>query len=151
MTLAGSYYDVNGVQRNGEAPVSGYALDDPISACLPLPDMFRSDISDVVVVNRNPSDGSLGILSSKVRQTDGGLVVCGSIGTLPATVAAARLGIVEATPEPPQEPGIEDLSVGATSPGASAAVWAMAIGAMMLAAVVATVGITGIRRRTLRR
>ena len=143
MTLAGSYYEVNGVQRNGEAPVSGYALDDPISACLPLPDMFRSDISDVVVVNRNPSNGTLGILSSKVRQTDSGLVICGSIGTLPATVAAARLGIVEATPEPPQEPGIDDLSVGAVTPGAGAAVWAMVIGAMMLAAVV---GIA-IRRR----
>ena len=144
MTLAGSYYEVNGVQRNGEAPVSGYMLDDPISACLPLPDMFRSDISDVVVVNRNPSDGTLGILSSKVRQTDSGLVICGSIGTLPATVAAARLGIVEATPEPPQEPGIEDLSVGAVTPGLSAAVWAMVIGAMMLASVA---GISIFRRR----
>ena len=146
MTLAGSYYEVNGVQRNGEAPVSGYRLDDPISVCLPVPDTFRSDISDVVVVNRNPADGSLGILSSKVRQTDGGLVVCGSVGTLPATVAAAHLGIVEATPEPPQEPGIDDLSVGAATPGSSAAVWAMAIGAMMLATV-AIAGITGIRRR----
>ena len=151
MTLAGSYFEVNGVQRNGEAPVSGYALDDPISACLPVPDMFRSDISDVVVVNRNPSDGTLGILSSKVRQTDGGLVVCGSIGKLPATVAAARIGIVEATPEPPQEPGIDDLSVGAVTPGPNAAVWAMVIGTMMLAAVAATAGITGIRRRTSRR
>ena len=135
MTLAGSYYEVNGVQRNGEAPVSGYALDDPISACLPLPVMFRADISDVVVVNRNASDGTLGILSSKVRQTESGLVVCGSVGTLPATVAAARLGIVEATPEPPQEPGIDDLSVGAVTPGAGAAAWVMVLGAMMLAAV----------------
>ena len=152
MTLAGSYYEVNGVQRNGEAPVSGYALDDPISACLPLPDMFRADISDVVVVNRNPTDGTLGILSSKVRQTNSGLLVCGSIGTLPATVAAARLGIVEATPEPPQDPGIDDLSVGAATPGTHAAIWALVVGAVMLAAVVATVGITGIRRRrTVRR
>ena len=145
MTVAGSYYTVNGVQRTGDAPVSGYSLDDPIQACMPLPDMFRADISDVVVVNRNSSDGSLAILSSSVQQTPAGLVACGAVGQLPATVAVANIGVIELPPEPPTPD--EDLpETGATAPSASSAAWVM-VAAMIILALAATGAVTMATRR----
>ena len=108
LTIAAPYYEINGVQRTGDAPVSGYALDDPIRACMPIPAMFRADISSVAVISRAASDGSITILTSSIRQTESGLAACGNIGQLPATVAVANVGIIEATPEPPA-PGPEDL------------------------------------------
>ena len=144
MTVAGSYYTVNGIQRTGDAPVSGYALDDPIQACMPLPDMFRADISDVVVVNRNPTDGSLAILSSSVQQTPAGLVACGAIGQLPATVAVANIGVIELPPDPPTPD--EDLpETGGIALGASTIAWVMV--AAMIMAVAATTAISGTARR----
>ena len=146
MTVAGSYYTVNGIQRTGDAPVSGYALDDPIQACMPLPDMFRADISDVVVVNRNPTDGSLAILTSSVRQTPAGLVACGAIGQLPATVAVANVGVIELPPDPPT-PTDEDLpETGGTAPSMSSAAWTLAVAAAIMAAV-ATGAVTMATRR----
>ena len=118
ITIAGSYYEVNGVQRTGDAPVSGYTLDDPILACIPVPDMFRADISNVEVVSRAASDGSITILTSSIRQTATGLAACGNIGQLPATIAAANIGIIEATPAP-EAPTDEDLpETGGTAPSA---------------------------------
>ena len=139
MTVAGSYYTVNGVQRTGDAPVSGYALDDPIQACMPLPDMFRADISDVVVVNRNPTDGSLAILTSSVQQTPAGLVACGAIGQLPATVAVANVGVIELPPDPPTTTEDELPDTGATAPSTVTTAWTMAVAAAIMA-VLAIVG-----------
>ena len=138
LTIAAPYYTVNGVQRTGDAPVSGYTLDDPIRACMPIPPMFRADISDVAVVARAQSDGSITILTSSIRQTPTGLAACGNIGQLPATVAVANIGVIQATPEPPAPE--EDLpDTGATAPGP----WAVAL--IMLAALAVLVA-TGIVR-----
>ena len=138
LTIAAPYYDINGVQRTGDSPVSAYNLDDPIQACMPIPAMFRADISDVAVVNRSAADGSITILTSSIRQTDSGLAACGNIGQLPATVAVANIGIIEATPEP--EAPAEDLpDTGGTTPG----IWMLAT--IMLAAL-AVLFATGIIR-----
>ena len=138
LTIAAPYYDINGVQRTGDSPVSAYNLDDPIRACMPIPAMFRADISDVAVVNRSAADGSITILTSSIRQTDSGLAACGNIGQLPATVAVANIGVIEATPEPPAPE--EDLpDTGATAPG----IWMLAT--IMLAALAVLVA-TGIIR-----
>ena len=114
LTLSGSFYDVMGVQRTGDAPVSGYVLDDPMSVCLPLPTTFRANVSDIVIVNR-AADGSLGILSSTLRQSGGSLTACGSIGQLPATVAVAKTGIVE-EPMVDVPGGAEPPPTGGTNP-----------------------------------
>ena len=127
LTLSGRFYDVNGVQRNGEAPVSGYGLDDPLTVCLPLPAAFRANVSDIVIASRS-ADGSLGILSSKLRQTGGALMVCGSVGQLPATVAVAKTGIVEAPPEPIDPITGEPPDTGGTAPGVNLAVLMLWIG-----------------------
>ena len=104
MTIAGNLYDIRGIQANSQ-PVSAYKLDEPLSACLPLPTEFRANISDIVLVERK-TDGSYGILTSKLRQTPSGLNVCGGVSTLPATVGVAKLGAVEAPPPTPM-PDIE--------------------------------------------
>ena len=150
LTIAAPYYEINGVQRTGDAPVSGYALDDPIRACMPIPAMFRADISSVAVVNRAASDGSITILTSSIRQTESGLAACGNIGQLPATVAVANVGIIEATPEPPA-PGPEDLpETGGTTPGiwssAGTTAWAM-VAAVWVLSVATIAAIISTRRR----
>ena len=148
LTIAGSYYEVNGVQRTGDAPVSGYALDDPILACIPVPAMFRADISNVEVVSRAPTDGSITVLTSSIRQTPTGLAACGNIGQLPATIAAANIGIIEATPAP-EAPTDEDLpETGGTAPGPGTTAWAMAIAAAIMATAAGIWATTTRRRRT---
>ena len=145
MTLAGMFFDIMGIDRDGATPVTGYAFDDPISACLPLPTVFRGNVSDVVLVEQK-SDGSIGVLATKIRQTSGALSVCGSLTNLPATVAVAKLGTV---PPPPPEtdpgPGDELPDTGATTPyGAPWSIWALLIGAALLLAT--TTAITRGRR-----
>ena len=148
MTVAGSYYTVNGVQRSGDAPVSGYALDDPIQACIPLPDIFRADISDVVVVNRNPTDGSLAILTSNIQQTPAGLVACGAVGQLPATVAVANVGVIETPPDQPA-PTDEDLpETGGKAPSATTIAWVMVAAMIMAVAATTAIARTARRRRS---
>ena len=115
MSISGNLYDILGVSANGQA-VSGFKLDKPLSACLPLPTEFRSNISDVVIVEHK-ADGSYGILSSKLRQTAAGLNVCGGVSSLPATIGVAKLGIVP-TPPPTPTPDAETPDTGATAPSA---------------------------------
>ena len=133
LTLSGSFYDVMGVQRTGDAPVSGYVLDEPLSVCLPLPTAFRANVSDIVIVNR-ASDGSLGILSSTLRQSGGSLTACGSIGQLPATVAVAKTGIVE---EPMVDvPGdAEPPPTGGTGPSSAMFIFITLLAGILLATV----------------
>ena len=137
MTLDGTFFEINGVQRAGQAPVTGFRLDDPITACIPLPDAFRANVSNVAIVERQ-SDGSLGVLSSKVRQIAGTLNVCGGISELPATVAVAKLGVVKVDEQiTPPAPPIE-IDVGAAAPSNSMALWTLSIGMLVLFAAAGT-------------
>ena len=133
MTLAGNFYDINGVQRNGEAPVSAYKLNKPLDVCLPMPTSFRTNIGNVALVARY-GDGALAPLTTTLRQTSGELKVCGAVGQLPATVAVAKLGIVEAT-EPTADPTTgEPPETGATAPSTGTA-WALAAIALTLTSI----------------
>ena len=147
MTLAGNFYDINGVQRNGDAPVSGFKLDAPLSACLPMPANFRSNIANVTLVARY-GDGALAPLTTTLRQTAGELTVCGAVGQLPATVAVAKLGIVEAPTDPTPDPNTgEAPDTGATAPSTTIAIWTAALAATaMLLVILAQTGI--VRRRS---
>ncbi len=133
MTIARALYDINGIQANGDGPVQGFRFDDPITACLPMPTEFRANISDVVLVERK-SDGSYGILSTKLRQSGGELSVCGSVSALPATVGVAKLGVVEAPPPTPT-PDIATPDTGATAPNASMLFVALILGIALFAVV----------------
>ena len=146
MTIAGSLYEINGIQPGSQLPVLGFMLDDPLTACLPMPAEFSANISDVVLVERNV-DGSYGILTTKLRQTGGELSVCGSFSALPATVGVAKLGVVEAPPPTPT-PTIDTPETGATAPSNNVATLALGVGVALIAlAMAGAVSITTLRRR----
>ena len=145
MTIARGLYDINGIQANGDAPVQGFRFDDPITACLPMPTEFSANISDVVLVERK-SDGSYGILSTKLRQSGGELSVCGSVSALPATVGVAKLGVVVAPPAIPT-PVVEGPDTGATAPSTNMAAFALGLGAALIASAVATAAVVSVIRR----
>ena len=134
MTISGGLYDINGVQQSGDPPVQGFRLDDPLTVCLPLPDAFRANVSDVVLVERK-SDGSYGILSTKLRQSAGGLNVCGSVSALPSTVGVAKLGVIEAPSVPEPTATVDGPDAGATAPNASLVVIALVLGIVLFAVV----------------
>ena len=102
-SLAGMWHEVRALDAD-ESPVSGYVLQSPLEVCLPLPDMVRSNISDVVLVPANEDD-SLTILASSVRITTSGTQVCGGLSELPASVAVGRLGSPADLPAPTPELG----------------------------------------------
>ena len=133
MSISGDLYDILGVSANGQA-VSGFKLDEPLSACLPLPTAFRSNISDVVIVERK-TDGSYGILSSKLRQTAGGLNVCGGVSSLPATIGVAKLGVVPEPPATPTPEGTVPPETGATAPSGVLVVLALLVGLAVLTGI----------------
>ena len=130
MSVAGNYYDVNAIQQSGQAPLTDYTLDDPLTVCLPFPQEFRADLSNVVAVERKP-DGGISILTTKVRTNAGNLTVCGTLSQLPATVAVAKLGTVPAIPPTPTPE--QDLpDTGATTPGYAVLLLTLLTGALVL-------------------
>lgn len=135
MTIAGRLYEINAIQESGDPPVMGYRLEGPLSVCLPLPDEFRANVSDVVLVQRNP-DSSYGILSTKLRQMSGSLNVCGSVSALPATVGVAKLGLVQAIPVTPTPVDPQGPDAGATAPSTNMAAVALGFGVALLAMAV---------------
>ena len=139
MSLAGSYYDINAVADTGEPPIPSYTLNEPATACLPFPQEFRADLSNVVVVQRK-SAADLAILSTKIRTNAGTLTVCGTLTQLPATVAVARLGLVPApAPESPTTPA-DTPDTGAVAPRG------IALLLMLLTGLAILTGIGRIRR-----
>ena len=133
MSVAGNYYDVNAIQQSGQAPLTDYTLDDPLTVCLPFPQEFRADLSNVVAVERKP-DGGISILTTKVRTNAGNLAVCGTLSQLPATVAVAKLGTVPAIPPTPTPE--QDLpDTGATTPGYAITLLMLLTGALLITGI----------------
>lgn len=131
-TLGGNMYGVMAVDASGAA-VSSYALDDPATVCLPLPDALRQDISELAVVAIN-SDGSLTILSAQVRISAAGTMVCGGLSSLPASVAVGSAGAPAAIPTPTPEPTPTTPETGGTAPASSTMVlWTLLLGIAVLA------------------
>lgn len=135
MSVAGSYYDINAITQDGSSPLARYTLDEPLTACLPYPDEFRAELSNVVAVERR-FDGELSILTTKVRSNAGELTVCGAISSLPATVGVAKLGTVLAIPPTPT-PTAPLPEAGATAPSVIVIALMLLAGALLL---------TGMRR-----
>ncbi len=115
-SLAGMWHEIRAVDAD-ESPVSGYVLQSPMEVCLPLPDVLRTNISDVALVSSN-ADGSLTILSSSVRIMTSETRVCGGLSELPTSVAVGRLGSPADLPTPTpsvDETGLPDTGGGAPS------------------------------------
>ncbi len=130
-TLGGNMYGVHAVDSSSQA-VSSYALDDPATVCVPLPDELRQNISELAVVAIN-GDGSLTILSAQVRISDAGTMVCGGLSNLPASVAVGSAGAPAAIPTPTPEPTPVAPETGGTAPASSTMVlWALMLGIAVL-------------------
>ena len=97
-TLSGHSYSIEVVDASGQ-PIPTYRLNTYAEACLPLPDEFRANISDVAVTVINDDD-TLTILTTKVMLDAGGIMVCGRISSLPALVAVGVEGAPADLPEP---------------------------------------------------
>ena len=140
MSLAGSFYEVNAITEDGSSPLLSLTLDAPLNVCLPYPDEFRAELSNVVAVERQ-FNGELAILTTKVRSNAGALTVCGAVSTLPATVGIAKLGTV---PEIPPTPMPDDPlpEAGGASPSYTLLILALLLGTLLFT------GIGRIRRIT---
>ncbi len=143
-TLGGNMYGVHVVDSAG-ASVSSYALEDPATVCVPLPAELRHNISDLAVVavpmRGNGGDGSLTILSAKVRLSSVGTMVCGGLSNLPVSIAVGSAGAPAAIPTAVPEPTPEVPDTGGTAPSSNGLVWVLALGiaAMLLGAFIGVI------------
>ena len=141
MTLAGSYYRVSVVDASGES-LSTYLLDDPIEVCFPLPSRLSSRISDVAMVSAR-DEGTMTVLSSKVRLVETGVELCGALSQLPARLAAGHLGSPSALPTAVPDAAPEAPETGGASPTASGILWMI----LLSAAAFAIAGLIVMSRR----
>ncbi len=145
-SLGGNWYRISAVDTSNNS-VSSYGLSDAVEVCVPLPDALRSNISDLALVVIN-ADDSLTILSSIVRISSSGTNVCGSLSSVPASVAVGTSG--SPVPLPTQVPDAVDASdlpdTGGTAPSNDGMLWALILG---LAIVVSGYAVLrAARRRT---
>ena len=119
VTLDGEYFDISAVTLSGER-LDGYLLDDPVTACVPLPPNLSRNLSEASVVTIK-DDGSFGALTTNLSLTDEGSKLCGKLIEVPARVAAAHLASPDALPTPSPTPLIIDPDTGGTAPPANTA------------------------------
>ena len=93
-TLIGMNYIIRAVDPSGNQ-FSEYRLDEPATACIPLPYSGRSNVNDLVIVATSALE-SLTILSSQVKIAEDGIQICAAISALPSTIA---VGVQGAPPE----------------------------------------------------
>lgn len=130
-TLGGNMYEVSAVDATNNI-ISSYVLNSAATACLPLPDELRTNISDLAIVAINPDD-TLTILSASVRLGNGGGAhVCGSLSGIPATLAVGSEGAPAPLPTPTPEPEPEIPETGGTAPSSNAGLWALLLGAAIV-------------------
>ena len=122
-SLGGNWYRISAVDTSNNS-VSSYGLSDAVEVCVPLPDALRSNISDLALVVIN-ADDSLTILSSIVRISSSGTNVCGSLSSVPASVAVGTSG--SPAPLPTEVPDAEDTSdlpdTGGAAPSSDGMLW----------------------------
>ena len=127
-TLAGSSYSINVIDSTSE-PVSNYVLGEPVVACFPMPEQLRSNISDIVLVQTG-DDSAVTVLSTRLRITPDGPLVCGALSTVPANVAVGKEGSPETLPEEEPEPVQELPETGGLQPDVLVLVSLLIIGAV---------------------
>ena len=131
MSVAGSYYDVRALAESGDPPLPSYTLNEPATACLPFPQEFRADLSNVVVVQRQPT-GELSLLSTTIRSVAGEITACGTLTKLPATIGVARLGSVPASPATAPAGTTQTPDTGAAAPTYTLLLLTLLAGALLL-------------------
>ncbi len=128
-TLAGSTYHVSAVDASGSA-VSDYLLEEPgATVCVPLPDVLRSNISEVDAVSL-AEDGGMTILSTTVSISGEALHACATLSQLPAMIAVGTRGIPTAPPTSDVDPLTPDT--GGTAPSNVIILLTLVLGAVAL-------------------
>lgn len=130
-TLAGSVYQVSAVDADGSS-LASYRLRDPVAVCAPLPEEYRSDLSELALATLN-ADGSLTILSTSVRLSGSGVQVCGNLSLIPALLAVGVPGAPMSTLVPAPAPELETPDTGGTAPTSALLIWAIIFAAGVLA------------------
>ena len=118
---------------DGEA-VSDYALSDAATTCVPLPPELRGSIADIVLAVTEDG-GGMTVLSTSVKITPDGVSVCGKLSTLPATVAAGKVGSPPEVVDPSEDDVAESPlpDTGGESPSRHWVLWLLLAGAMATA------------------
>ncbi len=129
VTLAGSYYGIYAVDASGQG-LNGYLLDDPVSVCLPVPSRFTSNISQLAMVSER-ADGTFATLSSNIRLSTSGVLICGALSELSARLAVGHLGSPDALPSPTPLPTPEEPDTGGTNPSTNAIILLLMLGAAL--------------------
>lgn len=131
-SLGGNMYTISAVDATG-AVVTSYALNNPATVCVPLPDELRHNISSLALAMVN-ADNTLTILSASVRLGSSGTHVCGSLSSLPASVAVGSAGSPAPlpTPVPPTATPVPPETGGAAPSSSGMAVWALLLGAAIV-------------------
>ena len=143
--LAGDWYMIAAIDAEGD-PVESYRLGDAAQTCFPMPVEVRANITDVAVVAVH-GEGSQTILSTRLRVTADGTVLCAALSELPARVAAARLGVpgeYVAT----SDPSLGSLDTGGDAPSAQALLFILMLGTAALIASFALAFGAKLRRRS---
>ena len=140
-TLGGLKYVISAVDASGE-PVSDYGLAEAVTACVPLPAELRGNIAEIFLTAADDG-GDTTVLSTSVKITPDGVSVCGKLSTLPATVAAGKVG------SPPEvvDPSEDDVAEGPlpdTGGVAPATPWLFYL--MLTGMFVTAAGLTAMRR-----
>ncbi len=146
-TLGGNMYEVSAVDASN-AVISSYVLNSPATACLPLPDALRTNISDLAIVAIN-ADDTLTILSASVRLGTSGTHVCGNLSSLPATLAVGSEGAPAPIPTPTPEPTPTTPETGGKAPTSNTGLWALLLGTAI--ATFGTLLVIARRRETARK
>ena len=134
--IAADIYIVSAIDGQG-VPVMGYTLEEPARVCVPVPDGYRAQLSDISTV-RLHSASEAGESVEVLRTTllagmSGEITACGAISELPARVAAARFGADQVTSgetSAESETGLPET--GGNAPTATWLLLAMVVGVGML-------------------
>ncbi len=138
--LAGDTYRVAAVNRSTGQPLDGFQMSQPARVCVPLPDMFRQNLTGVNMV-RHIGDVASPLTSAIVSDDVNGLSVCGNVSLLPSDVTVAGPASA-AVPTPAPTPSVDSElpEAGATAPSYAYILLALLIGMLLLT------GISRIRR-----
>ena len=131
VTLDGSYYGIYAVDASGQG-LNGYLLDDPISVCLPVPSRFTSNVSQLTMVSEQ-SDGTFATLSSSIRLSTSGVLICGGLSEVSARLAVGNLGSPSALPSPTPLPTPIDPDTGGSTMPTSAFLLLLILGTALAA------------------
>ena len=133
--LAGNTYRVAAVNRSTGQPLEGFQMTQPARACVPLPDMFRQNLTGVNMV-RHVGDVASPLTSAIVSDDVNGLSVCGNVSLLPSDVTVAGpAGAAVPTPAPTPSVDSELPEAGGGAPSYAWVLLALLIGILTLTGI----------------